>query len=258
MAKTSFLQKLKTPANLPIPTDWDSLLAGIAKYMAVVSEFSNGGAIETVASETKPADTSVLWVALDSSGQAKGTFYYYNGLWLSTAFTKGEDIQPFVGSISSIHPHWRICDPAIAGATVNSVTIPDMTNRMMVMATTGGDYAIGDTGGSDTVTLSESNLPSHNHSKGTLSAETVSGGGLHDHTGGLKSALTTAGADDSLRLTPGNLGSSESQGLGSDAGSDHDHNIDVSGETGNTGGGTSFDVRSRYYGVGYKIYVGIE
>ena len=40
-------------------------------------------------------------------------------------------------------------------------TVPDFRNRFLVSA--GGKYSVGNTGGLDSVTLSESQMPSHNH-----------------------------------------------------------------------------------------------
>lgn len=51
----------------------------------------------------------------------------------------------------------------------NGVTIPDLTDRFIVQA--GGSYAEGNTGGANTVTLTENQMPKHTHGRGTLDSE---------------------------------------------------------------------------------------
>lgn len=57
------------------------------------------------------------------------------------------------GSVASIPAGWKLCDG-------NNGT-PNLTNRFVIAA--GGGYAVGATGGAASVTLSSSQLPSHNH-----------------------------------------------------------------------------------------------
>lgn len=79
------------------------------------------------------------------------------------------------GSLASVPTGWLLCDGS--GGT------PDLRDRFVVGA--GSTYAVGDTGGAATITLSVSNLPSHNH------GGTTGGGGVdHSHT----YSGTTAGA----------------------------------------------------------------
>ena len=47
------------------------------------------------------------------------------------------------------------------GQTVNNVVTPDLRGRFIVGS--GGSYAVKDTGGADTVTLTTAQIPSHNH-----------------------------------------------------------------------------------------------
>ena len=76
---------------------------------------------------------------------------------------------------------WALC----IGGTQNGITIPDLRDRFIVGA--GSEYSIGATGGANTVSLSVSQIPSHNHSI-SISSEshshsgTTSGGGGHSHT----------------------------------------------------------------------------
>ena len=62
-------------------------------------------------------------------------------------------ITMWSGSITSIPNSWALCDG-------NNGT-PDLTNRFIVGA--GGDYTVGNTGGSEEVTLTIEQIPSHSH-----------------------------------------------------------------------------------------------
>jgi len=249
MARTFFLKKLLTPAGLLFPKDVDSMLSLFEKYISVLTQFTNGSAIEVVKSDTPPTDTTVLWISLDGSGQATGSFSFFGGKWLSTQFKKGEDIKIFLGSIGSLHPHWRLCDPAISGATVNTVTIPDMKNRMLVGATSGGQYGIGDTGGADSVTIAHT----HSTPSGNTQGHALTQGQLpiiNDLGKTFKGAGPSfpdveSGPGGGLWQTISPLGNNET----------HSHAFNAA----TTGSASpSVDVRSQYYAVGYAIYVGIQ
>ena len=72
------------------------------------------------------------------------------------------------GASTAIPTGWVLCDG------LNST--PDLRDRFVVGA--GSSYAVGATGGSNTVALAETNLPSHSHGAGTFSA---GAGGDHSH-----------------------------------------------------------------------------
>lgn len=55
------------------------------------------------------------------------------------------------------HNNWKLCD----GSEYNGINTPNMVDRFMVGA--GDTYDIGETGGSATVTLTEDDLPNHDH-----------------------------------------------------------------------------------------------
>lgn len=79
------------------------------------------------------------------------------------------------GAIGSIPAGWALCN--------GSNGTPDLRDRFIVGA--GSSYSIGDTGGESTVTLSEAEMPEHNHSNpatgssGSHQHNTIS---AHDHT----------------------------------------------------------------------------
>jgi len=135
------------------------------------------------------------------------------------------------GSVASIPTGWALCD-----GTNNT---PDLRNRFVVGA--GDTYAVDDTGGSSTTTLSSANLPAHTH---TFSG-TTSGSGAHSHT-------TSHGT--------GGLANNGTHGVRSYAGSfrtdfatssvgNHTHSF--SGTTSSTGSGSSFDNKPPYYALAY-------
>lgn len=61
------------------------------------------------------------------------------------------------GSIATIPAGWALCN----GNTVNNHITPDLRNRFIVGA--GSSYAVNDNGGTNAVTLTTGEMPSHNH-----------------------------------------------------------------------------------------------
>lgn len=149
-------------------------------------------------------------------------------------------ITMWSGSVASIPVGWAICD--------GTNGTPDLTGKFVVHADadTGGTYAPGDTGGADSVTLSESEIPGHTHSfSDTTSSDS------HTHT-----------VTDS-RVVQNNSGSlfiQAASGLSSDhynienttrTTSSDSHTHSVSGTTGSTGGGSAHENRPPYYALAY-------
>lgn len=75
-------------------------------------------------------------------------------------------IMMWSGAVGAIPAGWRLCDGG--GGT------PDLRNRFVVGA--GSSYAVGATGGADTVTLTAAQMPAHAH------AGTTNGAGGHTHS----------------------------------------------------------------------------
>jgi microcystin-dependent protein len=67
------------------------------------------------------------------------------------------------GSPSTIPADWRLCD--------GNNSTPDLRGRFVVGASATGGYTVSDIGGSDQVTLTESQLASHTHSDGTYGTD---------------------------------------------------------------------------------------
>ena len=134
------------------------------------------------------------------------------------------------GAVDAIPEGWALCD--------GSNGTPDLRDRFIVGA--GGSYNVGDTGGSNTVKLTTSQIPSHDHGSGTLTTSTA---GLHNHR--------------YTRLTPDYAGTRGESLTGThyttilftDEAGEHKHTI--SGYTSYTGGGQAHENRPPYYALAY-------
>jgi len=137
------------------------------------------------------------------------------------------------GSIGTIPSGWQICD--------GTNGTPNLLDRFIVGA--GSTYAVDVTGGSNTVTLTESELPAHTHTEGNLANASA---GTHRHGvyfgnvadgGGVKNEVRNASNSNPIA----NAGTTE-------AGA-HTHTI--SGATASTGGGGAHENRPPYYALAY-------
>ena len=142
------------------------------------------------------------------------------------------------GAISAIPSGWALCD--------GTSGTPNLTGRFVVHADadTGGTYAPGDTGGLDSVTLTESQMPAHTH---TFSGTTdTDGAHTHTYTG---SNFNNANYNN-FPLGPVNVGSTTRT---TNSAGDHTHTF--SGTTDSTGGGTAHENRPPYYALAYIMKV---
>lgn len=169
------------------------------------------------------------------------------------------------GTVANIPSGWRLCDGG--GGT------PDLRGRFVAGA--GGSYSVGNTGGADTVTLTTSQMPSHNHSG---PSHTHSSGGLsigsnggHRHNVNIRTSPPTsseAHAHGAHNISPSNnrlagapVGTGSSSSDNVDNGirnvSNHSHSISGStgssgtGNTGSTGSGSSHENRPPYYALAF-------
>jgi microcystin-dependent protein len=113
-------------------------------------------------------------------------------------------ITMWSGSIASIPSGWALCD--------GTSGTPNLRDRFVVGA--GTTYAVGDTGGANTVTLDTTQIPSHTHTGTTANTDLA-----HTHTG--------SGTSGSTDLAHTHTGS----GTTTNANIDHTH----SGTTGDAG-----------------------
>ena len=170
----------------------------------------------------------------------------------STKGQKGEDgtagstgipsgfIGMWSGSQASIPSGWYLCD--------GNNNTPDLRNRFVVGAGTGGNYSVGDSGGHTHINITASQLPAHTHS---FSGNT----GYFDtsHTHGYTSANhpTSSGPEQNQSGGPEDrttFNVSKNTG-GPSANSNHRHSF--SGTTGSTGSGSSVENRPPYYALCY-------
>ena len=119
----------------------------------------------------------------------------------------------------------------ISPATLFGGTWEQIENRFLLAA--GSSYTAGNTGGAKTVTLTESQIPSHTHSVNLNTGN----GGVHTHVvWRYASGSGSWGANPSGRNCATTLDSGMVMGIADSAG---EHNHAISGNTGSTGGGKS-------------------
>ncbi|HEY7823810.1 MAG TPA: hypothetical protein VIG24_13290 [Acidimicrobiia bacterium] len=138
------------------------------------------------------------------------------------------------GAISAIPTGWALCD--------GTSGTPDLTGRFVVHADadSGGTYAPGDTGGADSVTLTEAQIPAHVHGVNLTTSED----GAHTHS------YTRSGINNiSVNTFP--LGAVNRGSTSDTTGEAGAHTHSVTGDTDSTGGGTAHENRPPYYALAY-------
>lgn len=152
-------------------------------------------------------------------------------------------IAMWSGASDKIPSGWLLCN--------GSNGTPDLRNRFVVGA--GDKYSVGSTGGSDSVTLSTDQIPSHTHTftgEVKLSGLTCSSAGAHTHSYKIYSSPGDVSAPGGVVCAGYAVGGITSSSAGA-----HTHTISGSGTaTGtnsNTGGGSSHENRPPYYALCY-------
>jgi len=163
---------------------------------------------------------------------------------------------------------WALCN----GQTVpksdgtGNTTVPDLRDKFIVAS--GGAYAIGNTGGNASNTLTVAQLPSHTHSGSTdTQGSHAHGGGTsaigdHQHSlpnlGGAQAGSDNGGVG--IGVSNGYWGNTQgptsaagghSHTISTDTQGAHAHNITV----GNTGSGAAIENRPPYYALALIIKV---
>ena len=136
------------------------------------------------------------------------------------------------GAANAIPSGWYLCDG-------NNGT-PNLKNRFVVGA--GDSYNVGVTGGFDSVSLFESQIPSHSHG---VSLTTGSDSHTHSFTG----AQWPSGSGPEQNQSGGPEDRSNFNYSRTTASDSHSHS--VSGNTGGTGGGGAHENRPPYYALCY-------
>ena len=137
------------------------------------------------------------------------------------------------GNVNNIPTGWALCNG-------NNGT-PDLRDRFIVGA--GNNYAIGNTGGADTITLTQAQIPAHTHT-GTTN---ISGEHTHAYT---DFNPETPYLNDGYSVPGNGFGTNRfnHNKVTSPAGN-HEHTF----TTNATGGGQPFDNRPVYYALAYII-----
>jgi microcystin-dependent protein len=157
------------------------------------------------------------------------------------------------GDIAAIPSGWLLCDGGSG--------TPDLRDRFVVGAGLG--YAVGDTGGSVSVTLETANLPSHAHtlSSGVVSTQTtgiiIVSGGSHSHTVTTNTAGTQPNeGGDAGGGYQGLITSSTSTHTGHVHGvTDAGHTHTLSGSSGLVGSASAVENRPPYYALAYIMKI---
>ena len=179
-----------------------------------------------------------------------GDITLINGTFIGLGMAPVGGIIPWSGQLSDnspkdvnnfVYSNWKLCN----GSTYNvgyQIVTPNLSNRFIVGV--GSSYSMGTTGGSDTVTLTSSHLPSHTHS--------MSSTGSHTHKHWVSSADDYNWPKSGRAYVAGsgytiNRRWSQDKTVVTGA---HTHSIN------NTGGGGSHENRPPYYALAFimRIY----
>ena len=177
-----------------------------------------------------------------------------NGSGLSgiEAFVTGMIIL-WYGNTGNIPTGFVLCD--------GNNSTPDLRNRFVVGA--GDSYSVNNTGGNSNVTLSTSQLPSHNHSvsvSGTTDNPSPAlTGDVRRISEGFRASGTASGVFTKVNdpNNPITGASSNSPVAGFTFDGTHTHTFSASGTSGNEGVGSSIENRPPYYALCYimKTYL---
>jgi microcystin-dependent protein len=158
-------------------------------------------------------------------------------------------IAMWSGAVGAVPAGWALCD--------GTNGTPNLKNRFIVGA--GDAYAVGATGGADSVTLSESQIPGHTH---VISATTASAGAHshsvsdpgHSHSTIQPVAGSTSASSGGFYGQGGSASTSTATtGISLGTAAAHTHNVSASAAT--TGGGLSHENRPPYYALAYIMKV---
>ena len=165
-------------ADLVLPVNVGSLASGFcpSTYQEMANAFAaiysvtlaQGTGITIIASASKPTDTTAVWLKLDSLGRPERLYYFAQGAWLS--------LHPAVPGTTIIWtsalPNFQTFDGGDNSGVISAISgemwkeVEELRARFPIGAGTlpsGTVLAVGDTGGEEKHTLTQAELPVHNH-----------------------------------------------------------------------------------------------
>ena len=220
-------------------TEWvntGSLAAGAAAEVGVSAATANANHFITMVdtasgNENIRVDTDLTYNPSTNTLNVPNISGNGSGLSGIEAFVTGMIIL-WSGAADAIPTGFVLCN--------GSNSTPDLRGRFVVgYSNTDGDYDVGDAGGSKQVTLSESQLPSHNHS----ASSSVSDPG-HAHSYIDQYVVINNG----YRPWPANNNDCAQRNINTGS---QTTGISVSTTIGNTGSGSSIENRPPYYALCY-------
>lgn len=173
-----------------------------------------------------------------------GGFWYLTQQPASGLLPRGSIIM---WSGATVPSGWALCD----GQTVNGIVTPNMQGRIPAgFSTTAGDYdAVAKTGGADTISLTEAQMPEHQHGAGTLQADAL--GSEHQHDYGVPNGDSGSLGGSGNDAWNSNLDATNQ----TDANTTSQHTHTISGSTADAGSGDPVDIRQPYYVLKFIIKV---
>ena len=166
-----------------------------------------------------------------------------------------------IGSIimwsgANIPNGWVLCD--------GSNDTPNLRDRFIVGA--GNNYNIGALGGTDQVTLTENQMPTHNHTGNTHNngshkhTGSTYAGGSHSHNftadsdfGGNGTIVGLGGGNSANKQIQTSSSGSHSHALNMANAGEHSHNLNIN----NTGGSQAHENRPPYYALAFIMFKGL-
>jgi len=175
---------------------------------------------------------------------ANGVTWKYNGYaWDrvagSTTFAvPSGGIIIWSGAANAIPSGWVLCN--------GSNSTPDLRGKFIVgYSNTDNDFDVNDEGGEKTKQLGTANLPSHTHQLGgTTGSENLT----HTHSYTSANYPTSSGPEQNQSGSPEDR---TTFNVSKTTGSNGTHGHNISGSTGNRGGGGSHENRPPYYALCY-------